>query len=74
MWNDTILPLFKQKAGKFIQTIKFADQIPRKEPVMKELTEEEFVKRLVDAGWTREQAEAELKSIQEDDESGYDGP
>ena len=40
MWNDTILPLFKQKAGRFIQTIKFVDQIPRKGLVVKDMSED----------------------------------
>jgi predicted Ser/Thr protein kinase len=40
----------------------------------KNLTEEEFVQRLKDAGWTEIQAREEFRSIQEDDESGYDGP
>ena len=36
---------------------------------------ENFVERLVEAGWSREDAEAEWKRIQEEeDESGYDGP
>jgi hypothetical protein len=40
----------------------------------KELTEQEFKQRLRDAGWSEKEIEAEWKSIQEDDESGYDGP
>jgi hypothetical protein len=30
MWDDTYLPLFKTVAGKFVQTIRFADQLSRK--------------------------------------------
>lgn len=33
------------------------------------LTDDEFINRLIEAGWTREDAEAELKSIEEDIES-----
>lgn len=40
-----------------------------------DLTDEEFVQRLINAGWTKEEAEAELKRIDEEvDEAGYDGP
>lgn len=39
------------------------------------MTDEEFVKRLVDSGWSEEDAKAELKSLDEQaEESGYDGP
>lgn len=42
---------------------------------MRELTDEEFVQRLIAAGWTKEAAEAELKLLDEEvDEAGYDGP
>lgn len=34
----------------------------------------DFVQRLIEAGWTREDAEAEWERIQKDDEDGYDGP
>lgn len=40
---------------------------------MSEFTESEFVAMLVSRGWTEEEAKAEWKAIQEDDESGYDG-
>jgi hypothetical protein len=39
-----------------------------------ELSKEQFIQRLIDAGWIRADAEKEYESIQEDDESGYDGP
>lgn len=32
-------------------------------------TDDQFIQRLIDAGWTREEAETELKSIEEDVES-----
>jgi len=32
---------------------------------------EDFVQILIDAGWTKEDAEAEFERIQQDDESGY---
>lgn len=41
---------------------------------MTNLTKEQFIQRLLDAGWTREDAEAEWDAIQADEESGYDGP
>ena len=40
----------------------------------KELTKDEFIAQLVNVGWSKEEAEAEWQRIQEDDESGYDGP
>lgn len=41
----------------------------------KYLTDEEFAKRLREAGWPEEEIEAEINRIHEDvDESGYDGP
>lgn len=40
----------------------------------KELGEEEFKQRLRDAGWSEKEIEDHWKEIQEDDESGYDGP
>lgn len=30
LWDNTFLPLFKCKIGKFRLIIKFADQLPRK--------------------------------------------
>ena len=42
---------------------------------MIELTKDQFIKRLIENGWTKEDAEKEYKNIQEEvDESGYDGP
>ena len=32
---------------------------------------EDFVQRLIEAGWSREDAEKEWERIQDDDESGY---
>lgn len=41
----------------------------------RDLTDEEFVQRLVDNGWSREDAEAELSQLDDDcAEAGYDGP
>ena len=34
-----------------------------------DLTKEEFIQRLIEAGWSKEEAEAEYQRIQEDDES-----
>ena len=40
-----------------------------------ELTWAEFRQRLIKAGWTEEEADAEIERIKnEPDESGYDGP
>ncbi len=33
----------------------------------------DFVQRLIEAGWTREEAEAEWERIQNDDEDGMPG-
>lgn len=74
MWNNTFLPLFNCESGKFVQTIKWDDQIPRKKFMSKELTEEEFKQRLREAGWTEGEINFEWEQIQADDESGYDGP
>ena len=42
---------------------------------MIELTKEQFIQRLIEADWTRDEALKEYQSIQEEpDESGYDGP
>ncbi len=38
----------------------------------KELTDKEFVDRLVEAGWKRWEAELELEQIKADQESGCD--
>ncbi len=40
----------------------------------KELSDKEFVDRLVDAGWKRWEAERELEEIKADTESGIDIP
>lgn len=40
----------------------------------RELSEEEFKQRLFEAGWSDDEIEAEWQRIQEDEESGYDGP
>lgn len=39
-----------------------------------EMTREEFIALMIKRGWTKEDAEAEWNAIQNDDESGYDGP
>ena len=42
---------------------------------MKILSDDEFVERLVEAGWSEADAKAELAKLDEDsEESGYDGP
>ena len=40
----------------------------------KELSDKEFVDRLVDAGWKRWEAEKELEDIKSDTESGISHP
>lgn len=41
----------------------------------KDLEDEEFVARLIEAGWSEADARAELLRLDEDiDEAGYDGP
>jgi hypothetical protein len=37
---------------------------------MKELTKEEFIQQLIDAGWSRDEAEQEYDDIQNDNEAG----
>ena len=37
------------------------------------MTDEEFIQRLVDAGWTREEAKEELVGIQEEEEEDWEG-
>lgn len=39
-----------------------------------EMTRDEFIAMLVSRGWTKEDAAAEWEAIQNEDESGYDGP
>lgn len=39
MWDNTILPLFNQEAGEFIQTVKFPDQICKKGLVFREMSD-----------------------------------
>lgn len=42
---------------------------------MIDLNREQFIKRLIEAGWDKAEAESEWDRIQDDDvdESGYDG-
>ncbi len=37
-WDDDHLPLFNCNRGRFVQIIKFEDQIPRKRFVLREIT------------------------------------
>lgn len=37
MWNHENLPLFDRPAGDFVLTIRFADQIPQKPIIFKEI-------------------------------------
>ena len=37
------------------------------------LTDKEFVERLIEAGWTRAEAEAELERIKEEPEEDWEG-
>ena len=39
-----------------------------------ELSREQFIPHLIKAGWRKDEAEAEWDAIQDDEESGYDGP
>jgi hypothetical protein len=44
------------------------------EPGFREISREDFIQRLIDAGWTREEAEREAREILDegrDDEDGY---
>ena len=44
------------------------------DPAPNELTREQFIAHLIKAGWRQDEAEAEWGAIQDDEESGYDGP
>lgn len=39
----------------------------------KEMSRDEFIAMLVSRGWTKEDAEREWETIQNENESGYDG-
>lgn len=43
---------------------------PRDPEQPKPISEDEFIDRLIKAGWTKEQAEREWQEIQEETESG----
>lgn len=50
------------------------DGLDEQHPDPKDLTEAEFKQRLFEAGWSQIDIDQEWENIQNDEESGYDGP